>query len=404
MMLLPRQLRLLLLHMLALLRKGIVTNSLSISVLYESPRLLIINKPSGVQHHDEIVIHQPNDGETVDDDDSGIVNVDLAGKSGAEIVPGIVTAVRESLVQRSDGGQQYQQEQQRLWGVHRLDRVTTGILVFAKDQEMASRLSHAFREGEIQKFYVGVSGLKPKKKKQGWVKGGMERSRNKTWKLINTKTAHRHPNYAKTRFFTSRVELFQENEARNTSVRPEEDDDGEEGQIQISNNNTNNVSATVILFKPITGKTHQLRVAAKAMGIPLTGDPIYKSSSSSSSSPSSSVEKDLVSTATRTIGLESLLVQKRTLLHASGIHIPKLVDDQDEVNLWCPPPFFKSDTGSSGGHDSGDDDLNESFSSSSIDNDRIFQSSVHMLMEKHCDVSEILQAMRSHSSFSINCR
>ena len=241
----------------------------SIPILYESDRVLIINKPEGIAHHN-------------DNDQDGIVN-----------------RIR-------------QQQNQRLWGVHRLDKVTSGILVLAKDANMASALTMSFAEGNIQKVYVGVSAKPPKKKKQGWVQGGMQKSRDKSWKL----TRNSKKNFAKTRFFTTRIHL--------------PDDDHDEQSLK----------QTCILFRPFTGKTHQLRVAAKSMGIPLLGDPIYKDGDTSESHN-----------------------PPRTYLHATGIHIPAL-DGDEAISIWCPPPFLDPKTPELG-----------------------------KLMKKHCDVPSILQAM-----------
>ena len=116
------------------------THGLQIPILYESNKLLIINKPHGVAHHED-----PTDRS-----------------------PGILQLIRE---QRQDT-----HPSERLWGVHRLDKVTSGILVLAKDQRTASTLSKYFASGKVQKIYVGVSNKKPKKKKQGWVNGEMVRS------------------------------------------------------------------------------------------------------------------------------------------------------------------------------------------------------------------------------------
>ncbi len=43
-----------------------------------------------------------------------------------------------------------------LFPVHRLDRSTSGVLLFALDQEMASRVGALFREGKISKRYLAV--------------------------------------------------------------------------------------------------------------------------------------------------------------------------------------------------------------------------------------------------------
>jgi tRNA pseudouridine32 synthase/23S rRNA pseudouridine746 synthase len=367
MLLRRRRLRLQLLQvvlpLIPLLQVQVVSvSALEIPVLYESSRLLIINKPSGIGHHNDNPRGQDEDYDDDDDDD------DMRS-------PGILTAVRRQL--------HLDEKRQRIWGVHRLDRVTTGILVFAKDAEMASVLSDAFRDKEIQKVYVGVSSQRPRKKKQGWVQGGMERSRNKSWKLVE---AERHPNFAKTRFFTSRFQLTGNTVHASIAC---------DGSVDCDSR-SHNVSATAILFRPFTGKTHQLRVAAKAMGIPLFGDPVYKSSSTDSATTGSATFSLEALTDRRTVSSESFSSTKMTMLHASGIHIPKLVEDQDEVNVWSSPPFFASTPDIDEEEEHSRDKCDE-FSSLSNNNDVVFQSCIHELMEKHCDVPGILEAMRSTS-------
>ena len=48
--------------------------------------------------------------------------------------------------------------------VHRLDRVTGGVMVFAKTSKAAARLSEAIREGEFEKTYLAVVYDTPKEK------------------------------------------------------------------------------------------------------------------------------------------------------------------------------------------------------------------------------------------------
>lgn len=51
-----------------------------------------------------------------------------------------------------------------IYTVHRLDRNTSGVIVFAKDAETHKYLSQAFEERKIQKFYLGiVTGTLPEK-------------------------------------------------------------------------------------------------------------------------------------------------------------------------------------------------------------------------------------------------
>ena len=263
-----------------------------IPIIYESERLLVLNKPPGIAHHD---------------DEQG---------------PGIVTLVRE-------------QQGQRVWGVHRLDRVTSGILLMAKDEGMAQALTRAFANGEISKVYLGVSAKKPTKKKQGWVQGGMVRSRDKSWKLTRTAPADgTTQNFAKTRFFTA--PLLWSGTGTGGTIEPQHQQ-----------------PLTLILFRPYTGKTHQLRVAAKSMGLPLLGDPVYKDGSPSTSRS----QPDPV----------NVLIPDRTYLHASGILLPSLPDMEDPLALWCPPAFPHV--------------LEE------------HPAAISDLMQKRCDIPQLLEAM-----------
>jgi len=107
---------------------------------------------------------------------------------------------------------------------------------------------------------------------------------------------------------------------------------------------------TCMMFQPYTGRTHQLRVAAKSVGLPLTGDPNYSDGSDSRS-------------------------DVRTCLHASAIHID--FDDEDPVTIWCPPMFhhlYKDENGR-----------------------KAFNATVMQLMQKHCDCDPILALMNKTS-------
>ncbi len=129
----------------------------------------------------------------------------------------------------------------QLYLVHRLDKMTSGILLIARHQLAASELSQAFANRTVQKFYLAI-GVKKPKKKQGAVIGDMQRSRRASWKLLNSKE-----NPAVTQFFSLPA---------GTSA-----DDGKAQRL--------------FLCKPHTGKTHQIRVALKSVGSAILGDPIY---------------------------------------------------------------------------------------------------------------------------------
>jgi len=312
-------------------------------VLFESPRVLVVRKPHGIGHHDEsplsTVLHDGDQG----DNDS--------------ITPGVLRLLR------NERQRQAEEERERLYGVHRLDKVTSGILVLAKDASTASTLSDYFARSEIQKVYFGLSAKKPQKKKQGLVQGGMTRSRNKSWKLLRKPKDGKklQKNFAKTRFFT-------------TGMKANEMSEGG-GNDTSSIHPITNVK-TVAMFRPYTGRTHQLRVAAKAMGIPLLGDPIYKDGGGGKSNNGDDVE----------------ITATRTMLHASGIHIPEFLD-QAAINVWCPPTFFHDDEGDEIFEQPVEDDWLGSRSKKRALLADSLNAEVANLMAKHCDVPGILEAM-----------
>ncbi|OUS23293.1 RNA pseudouridine synthase [Thalassotalea sp. 42_200_T64] len=122
-----------------------------------------------------------------------------------------------------------------LFPVHRLDKMTSGLLLFAKNKLTASELGKLFEQHLIEKFYLAISKDKPKKK-QGWIKGDMVKSRRSSWRLARTDN-----NPAITQFFS--YSLAQ--------------------------------GKRLFVLRPRTGKTHQLRVALNSIGSAIAGDPIY---------------------------------------------------------------------------------------------------------------------------------
>lgn len=162
-------------------------------VVFEHEDFWVINKSAGIGFHDE---------------------------NG---VPGICSILKTDL-------------QADVFPVHRLDKVTSGLLLFAKSSAAAAKLAKLFELHQIQKYYLAIIDKKPKKK-QGLIKGDMERSRRSSWQLLK---AQKNP--AVTQFFTASI----------------------------------GSGRRLVILKPHTGKTHQLRVALKSLGSPICGDPIYQ--------------------------------------------------------------------------------------------------------------------------------
>ncbi len=129
-----------------------------------------------------------------------------------------------------------QQAVDKLWLVHRLDKVTSGLLILAKNAQAASTLGKLFEARAIEKYYLALGSPKPKKK-QGTVSGAMKKIRDGKWAFSQGGTG-----IATSQFFSKSV---------SAGIR-------------------------LFLLKPLTGKTHQLRVMLKSLGSPILGDALYK--------------------------------------------------------------------------------------------------------------------------------
>ncbi|WP_094751810.1 TIGR01621 family pseudouridine synthase [Psychromonas sp. CD1] len=162
------------------------------TLVYENAEFVVINKKENINFHSE----------------------------NGEI--GLVVAVEKAL-------------DKKLYSVHRLDKMTSGLLLLAKSSHIARLLSALFKTHQIQKYYIAIADKKPKKK-QGMIQGGMQKSRRSMWKLTTDKN-----NLAITQFFS-----FSMGEGKRLFV-----------------------------LKPKTGKTHQIRVALKSLGSAICGDLLY---------------------------------------------------------------------------------------------------------------------------------
>ncbi len=126
---------------------------------------------------------------------------------------------------------------QNLKIVHRLDSVTSGIVLFAKNKEFAKQAMEAFKNGVVSKeYFAEVSGFpaeseikidSPIKRKTGFV---FETNPN----LTNAKPAVTH---------FSVVQRKQH--------------------------------STIVKCNPVTGRTHQIRLHLEKWGYPIVDDPVY---------------------------------------------------------------------------------------------------------------------------------
>lgn len=120
--------------------------------------------------------------------------------------------------------------------VHRLDKDTSGVLLLARSADMARELGKAFKSKNIEKTYLGLTMCVPEIP-EGEIKAP----------IIKTTTGK-----DKDRVIVS--------------------EDGKYAHTEYKMLDRASKTAAFIAYKPLTGRTHQIRVHSAYMGCPLIGD------------------------------------------------------------------------------------------------------------------------------------
>lgn len=123
--------------------------------------------------------------------------------------------------------------------VHRLDRPTGGIMVFARNSKSAKRLSEQFQTHDVEKTYFAVT--------RGVVK-------IKTQKLVNYLRKDEKENIVK-------IVPMSENGAKKAEL--------------VYNYLEDNGSESLLEVNILTGRSHQIRLQLSNIGHPLVGDVKY---------------------------------------------------------------------------------------------------------------------------------
>lgn len=182
-------------------------NYKDLKILYEDNHILVTVKPYGVP-----------------------VQADASGD------PDMLTLLKDYLVEKyNKPGEAY------LGLVHRLDRPTGGVMVFAKTSKAAARLSEAIRNGEVEKHYLTVVEGAPRFKSDKlrcWLKKFPDQNMVKMVPELTEGAKYAELDYK-----------------------------------QLAHDKTRNIS--LLSVNLITGRGHQIRVQMAANGTPILGDARY---------------------------------------------------------------------------------------------------------------------------------
>ena len=134
--------------------------------------------------------------------------------------------------------------------VHRLDRDTTGVLVVAKTADAARDLARAFQSKRAAKTYLAVTNGVPTPE-AGEIKGFLAKGRMGT-------------------------EFGKHREGREIMVAVRHGAPGaKHARTLYATDQKAGTKAALVQMRPLSGRTHQLRVHAQLLGAPIAGDPKY---------------------------------------------------------------------------------------------------------------------------------
>jgi 23S rRNA pseudouridine1911/1915/1917 synthase len=125
--------------------------------------------------------------------------------------------------------------------IHRLDRVTSGVLIFAKKKSILVKFNNLFSSRKVQKTYLAIVSNKPPKDKENLINFLVKNNLEKKADIIQSKSK----------------------DSLECRLTYEVIDKNEFGYL--------------LLIKPTTGRFHQIRAQLAHINLPIIGDEKYGS-------------------------------------------------------------------------------------------------------------------------------
>jgi len=216
--------------------EGIAPEKINLDIIYEDENVIVVNKQPG------IVVHP------------------AAGNTSGTLVNALVNyfpKIREAVYEKGNF-----MSEQRPGLVHRLDKDTSGVIIVAKNEKAMHSLSRQIQNRTVKKVYLALC--------CGWPK-------NSEGRLINY--LGRHPKNRKM------IADIGEEKGREAI--------SDYKVLQYLEDNRHN-RVSLVEFNIKTGRTHQIRVQASLIGIPVLGDQFYGNKHSDDLSKQMDVKRQLL--------------------------------------------------------------------------------------------------------------
>lgn len=195
----------------------------------------------------------------------------VAKPAGVVVVPARGEAPEESLRHRLERARG-----EALWVVHRIDRDTSGVVLFARNAAAHRHLSMAFEHRRVDKTYIALTRGLPSPL-EGVIDAALHTARKGKMRpaLLGEVDA------------LDAVTAYAVRDVWSTSLGP----------------------VAYVEVKPRTGRHHQVRVHLRSIGVPLLVDALYGGSERVDG---------------RALGLSSSVIMARLTLHAAAVEIPRV--------------------------------------------------------------------------------
>lgn len=180
---------------------------------------------------------------------------------------------------------------EQLFVVHRLDKDTSGLILFAKNEDSHRYMSQLFEGRDVEKYYLAIVHGRPLKEKGSIVAPIAEHPTHKGRMSVQKKGRFAHTDY----------------------------------EVQETWN-----GYSLLRLRIHTGRTHQIRVHLQHLGHPLVADPFYGNGATL-----------MLSSIKKKFRLSENAEEERPLLSRLGLHASQLIftnrkGEKQEINAPLP--------------------------------------------------------------------